>query len=85
MFHLCRDQVDNLHLYLKRHSSTENVFFKHFASKNQLPGFYISGILVENGLRNASRNTIKWKEKTKVIEFRQNKSIGREVREKLCT
>ena len=26
------------------------VFFKHFASKNQLPGFYISGILVKNGL-----------------------------------
>ena len=26
------------------------VFFKHFASKIQLPGFYISGILVENGL-----------------------------------
>ena len=26
------------------------MFFKHFASKNQLPGFYISGTLVENGL-----------------------------------
>ena len=26
------------------------VFFKHFASKNQLPGFYIIGTLVENGL-----------------------------------
>ena len=25
------------------------VFFKHFASKNQLPGFYISGTLVGNG------------------------------------
>ena len=25
-------------------------FFKHFASKNQLPVFYISGTLVENGL-----------------------------------
>ena len=24
------------------------VFFKHFARKNQLPGFYISGTLVEN-------------------------------------
>ena len=24
------------------------VFFKHFASKNQLPGFYISETLVEN-------------------------------------
>ena len=26
------------------------MFFKHFASRNQLPGFYISGTLVENGL-----------------------------------
>ena len=26
------------------------MFFKHFASKNQLPGFYISGTLVENEL-----------------------------------
>ena len=25
-------------------------FCKHLASKNQLPGFYICGILVENGL-----------------------------------
>ena len=28
------------------------MFFKHFASKNQLPGFYISGTFVENGLIN---------------------------------
>ena len=26
------------------------VFFKHFASKNQIPGFCISETLVENGL-----------------------------------
>ena len=26
------------------------MFFKHFANKNQLPGFYIIGTLVENGL-----------------------------------
>ena len=26
------------------------MFFKHFAGKNQLPGFYISRTLVENGL-----------------------------------
>ena len=26
------------------------VFFKHFASKSQLPGFHISGTLTENGL-----------------------------------
>ena len=28
------------------------MFFKHFASKNQLPGFYINETLVENGLNN---------------------------------
>ena len=50
MFHLCRNQVNDLHLYLKFHSSTG--IFKHFASKNQLPGFYISGTLVENGSKN---------------------------------
>ena len=27
------------------------MFFKHFASKNQLPGFYTSETLVENTLR----------------------------------
>ena len=26
------------------------MFFNHFANKNQLPGFYIIGTLVENGL-----------------------------------
>ena len=25
------------------------MFFKHFASKNQLPGFYINETLIENG------------------------------------
>ena len=42
-------QVDDLHLYLKCHSSTG--VFKHFASKNELTGFYTSGTLVENGLK----------------------------------
>ena len=27
------------------------MFFKHFVNKNQLPGLFISGILVENGLK----------------------------------
>ena len=27
------------------------MFFKHFASKNQLPGFYVNRTLVENGLK----------------------------------
>ena len=39
----------HLHLYLKCHSSTG--VFKHFASKKQLPGQSVSGILVENGLK----------------------------------
>ena len=30
------------------------VFFKHFASKNQRPGFYTSETLVENELRNGT-------------------------------
>ena len=34
------------------------VFFKHFASKNHKPGFYISGALIENGLNRCFRNTI---------------------------
>ena len=42
-------QVIDLHLYVKCHSSTG--VFKHFASKNQLPGFDIRGTLVENWLR----------------------------------
>ena len=37
-----------IHLYLN--VTLPQVFFKHFASKNQLPGFYISGTLVENRL-----------------------------------
>ena len=37
-----------IHLYLN--VTLPQVFFKHFASKNQLPGFYISGTLVENEL-----------------------------------
>ena len=41
-------QIIDLHLYLKCHSSTG--VFKHFASKNQQPGFYIGGTLVGNSL-----------------------------------
>ena len=42
-------QVIDLYLCLKRYSSTG--VFKHFDSKNQLPGFYNCGTLVENGFR----------------------------------
>ena len=41
-------QVDDLHLY---NVTVPQVFFEHFASKYQLPGFYISGTLVENRLK----------------------------------
>ena len=41
-------QVIDLYLYLKCHSSIG--VFQKFASKNKLPGFYISGKLVQNGL-----------------------------------
>ena len=34
--------------------SLPQVFFKHLACKNQLPGVYIKGTLVENGLRISS-------------------------------
>ena len=35
---------------LSKDAALPLVFVKHFASENQLPGFYIGGILVENGL-----------------------------------
>ena len=37
--------------YLLKNVSRPQVFFKHFGSKNQPPGFYISRKLVENGLK----------------------------------
>ena len=35
----------------EKNVTVPQVFFKHFASKNQLPGFSVSGTLVENGLK----------------------------------
>ena len=49
-------QVIDLHLYLKCHSSSRGVF-QNFASKNQLPGFYINGTLVENGFINLQQKS----------------------------
>ena len=40
MFHLCRNQVVTL----------PQVFFKHFARKNQLLGLFVNGTLVKNKL-----------------------------------
>ena len=36
--------------FLCKMSTLQPVYFKHFASKNQLPGLNISGALVENML-----------------------------------
>ena len=36
--------------FLLKNVTVPQVFFKHFASKSQLPGFYISRTLVKNGL-----------------------------------
>ena len=52
MFHLWLNQV--VGFYLKWHSSIG--VFKHFVGKNQLPGFYISRTLVENGLIHTKNN-----------------------------
>ena len=50
-------QVKELHLYLKCHSSTvHRCFSSIFVSKSQLPGFNISGALVENGLKKDIQN-----------------------------
>ena len=38
------------------------VVCKHFAIKNQLPGFYISGTLVEKGLIQAKTEVYLWME-----------------------
>ena len=40
------------------------VFFKHFASKNQLHGFYIIGTLVENGFNYLTKKDTVWKKLT---------------------
>ena len=35
---------------LTSNATPPQLFFKYFASENQLPGFYIKGTLVKNGL-----------------------------------
>ena len=47
MFHLRIKQVVG---FYQQDVTLPQVFFKHFTSTNQLPGFYMSGTLVENGL-----------------------------------
>ena len=47
MFHLWKNLVVGFYW---QNVTLPQVFFKHFASKNQLPGFYVSETLVENGL-----------------------------------
>ena len=67
----------NLHLNLKCHSST--VFFKHFISKNQLPGLYVSGKLVKNRLK--SFKTIKYNQTGLISKLKFSTFIG-QVRSK---
>ena len=38
------------------------VFFTHFASKNQLPGFSIIGTLAGNGLNEGFKRSVYWNE-----------------------
>ena len=37
------------------------MFFKHFASKSQLPGLSMNGTLVENGLRESQKLDLEFK------------------------
>ena len=53
MFHLRINQVVS---FYQQNVTLPEVFFKHFASKNELLGFCISGTLVENGLMKYSSN-----------------------------
>ena len=46
-FHILINQIVG---FYQRNVTLSQVFFKPFASKNQLPGFYISGTLIEDGL-----------------------------------
>ena len=43
-------ESDILNLYLNLYVTFTQVFFKHFAGKSQLPGFYMNRTLVENML-----------------------------------
>ena len=52
MFHLWINQVIG---FYKQNVTLPLVLFKHFGSKSQLPGFYVSGTLVENGLRKLAK------------------------------
>ena len=47
MLDLCKNQVVR---FYQQNVTLPKVFFKHFASKNQLPSLSICGTLVENGL-----------------------------------
>ena len=53
MFQLWINQVVG---FYQQNVTLPQVVFKHFTRKNQLSGFYISGTLVENGLRDCNQN-----------------------------
>ena len=47
MFHL---RINQAAVFYKQNVTLPQVFFKHFASNNQLPSLSVSGALVENEL-----------------------------------
>ena len=51
MFHLRINQVG----FYKQNVTLPQVLFRHFPSKNQLPGLPVNGTLVENGLNNITQ------------------------------
>ena len=50
--------------FLLKNVTVPQVFFKHFASKSQLPGFYISRTLVKNGLNQLDNRKINAEKET---------------------
>ena len=68
------------------------MFFKHFASKNQLPGFYIKRTLVENGLNAAAFKSkpikiedTKVRSKTRSQQYKTSKNSYSSIIQKLQT
>ena len=52
------------------------MFFKHFAGKNQLPGLYISGTLVENGLNITLYNMAIFKMASQIFDMGINRKTN---------
>ena len=59
------------------------MFLKHFAGKNQLPGFYLSGTLVEIGLSRYVLINIILLDTIEVLTGKTNNSISKNIEKKL--